>query len=343
VAHLLGRDPRSGAAAAIFESDSPLSLAELSARFSISQDGSASDQIHSGLFAPIRSRQRPLGIIAVGYFADHVFSANERQLIAVAGQQLGVAVENARLISNLQSALERVREANRVKDEFLAVVSHELRTPLTAIQGWSEVLQDPEVEREQLYEGLDAIHYASASLTQLISDLLDLSRIEHNVMRLETQPIDPNYPVRAAVSTTGQIAESKGVDLHVDLAESLPLVMADPGRMQQVIWNLLVNAIKFTPAGGNVWVSTALAGTSVHFTVKDDGTGISSDFLPHVFDRFTQADGSPTRQFGGLGLGLSLVRSLVEAHGGKVVASSDGKGLGATFVVAIPILEAAAS
>lgn len=337
-AALVGRNPKAPVAAAVFESDTPLTLAELAQRFGVTAVDPGPDPVRAAIFAPIRSHQRPLGIITVGYSAGHGFTANERQLLAVAGQQLGVAVENARLIANLQSALERVREANRVKDEFLAVVSHELRTPLTSIQGWSEVLQDPEVDSEQLAEGLAAIHHASASLTQLISDLLDLSRIEHNVLRLDLQRVDPNYPVRAAITTVRQLAEAKGVELSAELAEGLPQVDADPGRIQQVVWNLLVNSIKFTPAGGHVWVETdAPAPAIVRIRVRDDGTGITDDFLPHVFERFRQADSSATRHFGGLGLGLSLVRSLVEAHHGDVIAESEGRGLGATFTVTLPV------
>ncbi len=290
------------------------------------------------IYTPIRSQRRPVGLIVVAYTAKRAFSANERQLLTVAGQQIGAALENARLVENLQLALDRVREANRLKDEFLATVSHELRTPLTAIQGWAEVLSDPETSPDEAREGLATIQQASESLTQLISDLLEMSRIETRMLRLELNRIDPNYPVRAAVQTVRQMADTKGIALLESLTPGLPEVDADSGRMQQVMWNLLVNATKFTPAGGHVWVSTEFESPRhILIRVRDDGIGIEPDFLPHVFERFRQADGSATRSYGGLGIGLSLVRSFVEAHGGSVEAHSDGIGHGAQFTVRLKV------
>jgi signal transduction histidine kinase len=334
-AALVERDPESRTTAAVLAAEVPLALEELPVPFSPESD----DGTHflSALYAPLRSRRRAVGLLVIAYVARRQFSANERQLLTVAGQQIGGAIENARLIANLQHALDRVREANRLKDEFLATVSHELRTPLTAIQGWAEVLGDPETSTEEAREGLSTIQQASESLTQLISDLLEMSRIETRMLRLERHPIDPNYPVQAAVQTVRQMAEVKGVTIETSLAEGLPMVDADSGRLQQVMWNLLVNAIKFTPAGGHVWVVTdAPVERLVRVRVHDDGAGIDPDFIPHVFERFRQADGSATRQYGGLGIGLSLVRSLVEAHEGSVVVESDGPGKGATFTVTLP-------
>jgi PAS domain S-box-containing protein len=334
---LLGRDSSSAVVQTVLAADAPLTLAELAARVEgrVSDDGDP--PLRSGLVAPIRSRQQPLGVLEIAYAVERGFSANERQLLAVAGQQIGVAVENARLIANLQQALERVREANRVKDEFLAMVSHELRTPLTAIQGWSEVLEDPDTNAEEMAEGIGIIRHASASLTQLISDLLDMSRIEHRVLRLDIERVDPNQPILAAILTVRHLADSKGVTIDTDLDQDIPFVNADPGRMQQIIWNLLVNATKFSPAGGSVLVeSRGIEPDEVQIRVIDNGIGIPLEFLPHVFDRFRQADGSATRQYGGLGLGLSLVKSLAEAHGGTVEVHSKGRGMGAVFTLRLP-------
>jgi PAS domain S-box-containing protein len=334
---LLGRDASSSLVRAVLAADTPLTLAELTVHTGERPSDDGDPPLRAGLVAPIRSRQQPLGVLEIAYTAERSFSANERQLLAVAGQQIGVAVENARLIANLQQALDRVKEANRVKDEFLAMVSHELRTPLTAIQGWSEVLEDPDTSPEETAEGIAIIRHASASLTQLISDLLDMSRIEHRVLRLEIERIDPNHPILAAILTVRHLADSKGVTIVADLDDTVPIVNADPGRMQQIIWNLLVNATKFTPAGGEIRVtSRSLESNAIEIDVTDNGIGIPPDFLPHVFERFRQADGSTTRQYGGLGLGLSLVKSLVEAHQGTVHVHSEGRGLGATFTVRLP-------
>ncbi len=341
-AGLINRDPSSPTMSAVLSADVPLALDDFLPEMELGDNDGADATgtgLSSALYAPIRSQRRAVGLIVIAYEMHREFSANERQLLTVAGQQLGVAIENARLIANLQQALERVREANRLKDEFLATVSHELRTPLTAIQGWAEVLADPETNPDEAREGLATIQQSSESLTKLISDLLEMSRIETRMLRLDLHPIDPNYPIQAAVQTVRQMAEAKGVTIAVLLDRDLPHIIADSGRLQQVMWNLLVNAIKFTRGGGNVWVSSHMNGNDhIEIVVRDDGIGIDSDFLPFVFERFRQADGSATRQFGGLGIGLSLVKSLTEAHGGTVHAASPGPGDGATFTVSIPLM-----
>ena len=337
---LYHRDPWDPATAVVLAADLPIATDEFPPGCEPLGDPLAVGQAGLGcaIYTPIRSQRRPVGLIVVAYTAKRAFSANERQLLTVAGQQIGAALENARLVENLQLALDRVREANRLKDEFLATVSHELRTPLTAIQGWAEVLSDPETSPDEAREGLATIQQASESLTQLISDLLEMSRIETRMLRLELNRIDPNYPVRAAVQTVRQMADTKGIALLESLTPGLPEVDADSGRMQQVMWNLLVNATKFTPAGGHVWVSTEFESPRhILIRVRDDGIGIEPDFLPHAFERFRQADGSATRSYGGLGIGLSLVRSFVEAHGGSVEAHSDGIGHGAQFTVRLKV------
>jgi PAS domain S-box-containing protein len=340
IARLFDRAPDSPLMSAVLAADMPLALDEVPATDGASPvDAEAIDRagIRSAIYTPIRSQRRVVGALVLAHASPRQYSANERQLLTVAGQQIGAAIENARLIATLQQALDRVREANRLKDEFLAVVSHELRTPLTAIQGWAEVLSDPDTSEAERDDGLTAIQQASESLTKLISDLLEMSRIETRMLRLELQHVDPNYPVLAAIQTVRQIAESKGVAITANLGSGIPSVVADSSRLQQVFWNLLVNAIKFTPAGGSVWVTTDAAGPGrVRIQVCDTGIGIDGSFMPHVFERFRQADSSTTRQYGGLGIGLSLVKSLVEAHNGTVTAESPGPGRGSTFTVVLP-------
>lgn len=285
----------------------------------------------------------------IGWLSGHQTRAQRRwaeddiDLLTAVATQIGSTLENARLISEL-------REANRLKDEFLATLSHELRTPLTAIKGWVELLADNDTVKfdEELSDGIEVIKSSSASLTQLISDLLDLSRIQRKVLRLERKPSDINQVIMEAVQVLRQSAEARGQDLQLELDTHLPVVNVDAHRVQQVVWNLLTNAIKFTPEGGHLVVRSRLFDAHgiligddddpmrwIVIEVEDDGEGIPPDFLPHVWDRFRQADSSSTRRHGGLGIGLALVKELVEAHGGLVEAKSEGRG--ATFTVRLPL------
>jgi signal transduction histidine kinase/ActR/RegA family two-component response regulator len=226
-------------------------------------------------------------------------------------------------------------EANRVKDDFIATVSHELRTPLTAILGWSQVLigsADPDL----LKEGLDTIRGCALAQKRLIEDLLDVSRIMSGKMRLSMQTIDLAHVARAGVDTVRPAAEAKGVHLTVEAEDPLRIA-GDPDRLQQVIWNLVSNAVKFTRRGGSITVRVERKESQAVISVSDSGEGIEPDFLPHIFEPFRQADASKARVHKGLGLGLSIVKNLVEAHGGRVTVSSDGKGHGTTFRVSLPI------
>ena len=242
------------------------------------------------------------------------------------------------LESSLQEALRAralAEEANRLKDEFLSTVSHELRTPLTAILGWVQMLKTGNLPPEKYARALATVERNARAQAQLIEDLLDVSRIMSGKLKLEVEPVDMCLVVEAALDTVRPAAEAKGIRLQTAL-DSTGRVMGDAHRLQQVVWNLLSNAVKFTPKGGRVQVLVERRDSSVEITVADTGPGISSDFLPHVFDRFRQADASSTRKHGGLGLGLSIVRQLVELHGGGVqVFSEEGKG--ASFVVRLPI------
>jgi CheY-like chemotaxis protein/two-component sensor histidine kinase len=225
-----------------------------------------------------------------------------------------------------------------MKDEFLATLSHELRTPLNAILGWSQVLlgTDPP-DAGTLADGLRTIERNARAQTQLIADLLDMSRIISGKIRLDVQRLDVAAVIEAAVAAVRPGAEAKGVRLQVTLDPVAGPVRGDPGRLQQVLWNLLSNAIKFTPKGGRVQVVLERVNSHLEVVVSDTGEGIRPEFLPHVFERFRQGDASTTRRHGGLGLGLSIVRQLVELHGGSVRAKSPGEGRGATFVVMLPV------
>ncbi|HVG33971.1 MAG TPA: ATP-binding protein [Pyrinomonadaceae bacterium] len=234
--------------------------------------------------------------------------------------------------------LRESQEANRLKDEFLATLSHELRTPLTAILGWSRMLQANDFDKENARRALETIERNARTQTQLIDDLLDVSRIITGKLRLDMRAVDLPEVITTAADTLRPAAEAKDIRLQVLLDPQAGPISGDPERLQQVVWNLVSNAIKFTPGGGHVQVRLERAGSQVEVAVADTGKGIAPEFLPHVFDRFRQADQTTTRTHGGLGLGLSIVRQLVELHGGKVSVESRGEGEGATFTVSLPLL-----
>ena len=237
-----------------------------------------------------------------------------------------------------KAAREEAEEANRLKDEFLATVSHELRTPLTAILGWSNMLLTGSLSGEAHDRALETIHRNAQSQNQLISDLLDVSRIISGKLRLDLRTLELPTIIESAVEATRPAAEAKGVRLATVLNPRAGPIDGDADRLQQVIWNLLTNAIKFTPAGGRILVKLESVGSQVEITVQDSGIGIHPEFLPHIFDRFRQADPATNRVHGGMGLGLSIVRQLVELHGGTVRAESESEGKGATFVISLPFV-----
>jgi signal transduction histidine kinase len=245
--------------------------------------------------------------------------------------------ERDMLLAREREARLEAERASRLKDHFLATLSHELRTPLHAILGWTQVLLNPATPPEHLRSGLEAIHRGGRAQSQIIDDLLDMSRIVSGNMRLDVQPVMLAEVVRAAVETVRPAADAKRIRLQLTLDPLAGPVRGDPNRLQQVVWNLLSNAIKFTPRDGRVQVFLERVSSRVEITVSDTGEGIAAEFLPHVFERFRQADGSITRVHGGLGLGLSIVRELVALHGGTVQAHSDGAGEGATFIVELPV------
>jgi signal transduction histidine kinase/CheY-like chemotaxis protein len=246
--------------------------------------------------------------------------------------------ERERLLHAEQAAREEAVTANRLKDEFVATLSHELRTPLNAIMGWSELLKRGTLDPAKTEQGIDAIHRSALAQAQLIEDLLDMSRIISGKLRLELRAVLPSEPVEAAISAVTLSANAKEIRVEKQLDPAAGVVLADGSRLQQVVWNLLTNAIKFTPRGGRIDVGLARAGGAVEITVRDTGAGITAEFLPAVFDRFRQADPSASRRHGGLGIGLTLVKELVELHGGSVGAHSDGADRGSTFTVTLPVM-----
>jgi PAS domain S-box-containing protein len=245
--------------------------------------------------------------------------------------------ERARALEREHAARREAETANRAKDEFLAVLSHELRTPLNAVYGWARMLRSARLAPDVTRRAVEAIERNARAQLQLIEDLLDISRIITGKMRLEIRPLELSVAVAAAVESTRPAADAKGIALETAVCDADLTITGDADRLQQVVWNLVSNAVKFTPAGGRVRVEVRAAGADgVELAVTDTGQGISPEVLPFVFERFRQGDSSTTRAHGGLGLGLALVRHLVELHGGTVSASSDGDGCGATFVVRLP-------
>jgi signal transduction histidine kinase/ActR/RegA family two-component response regulator len=244
----------------------------------------------------------------------------------------------AQLLERAQRARAEAEAANRIKDEFLATLSHELRTPLTSLLGWASVLRDAKSEPALLTEGIEAIDRNARVQAQLIDDLLDVSRIVSGKLHLDVRPLDISGVTRAAIDVVRPAADAKGILLEYLAEPGLGAISADSARLHQVVWNLLSNAVKFTPQGGKITVHVKQDGSHARVTVRDTGQGIHQDFLPRVFDRFRQADSSTTRTFGGLGLGLAIVRHLVELHGGTVSAESEGVGKGAAFSVTFPLL-----
>ncbi|MBD2464731.1 PAS domain-containing protein [Oscillatoria sp. FACHB-1407] len=316
----------------------------------------------SVMIVPIKVHERTLGAITFtsaesGRHYDQIDLALAEEL----GRRAALAVENAQLYNLAQRDRAKAEEANRIKDEFLAVLSHELRSPLNPILGWTKLLKTRNFDTATRDRALDTIERNAKLQTQLIEDLLDVSRILQGKMILNVADVDLKATIRAALETVRLAAEAKGIQIHTSFAADVEPVMGDAGRLQQIIWNLLSNAIKFTPSGGRVDVRLEKVAnedwgepgkppyvshsrfpllTHAQITVSDTGKGIRPEFLPHVFDYFRQEDSTTTRRFGGLGLGLAIVRHLTELHGGTIDVYSAGEGQGASFKVRIPISQA---
>ena len=308
--------------------------------------------VTSYLAVPVISRSGDVyGGLFFGHPDEGVFTDRVARIIEGLAAQAAVTMDNARLFDAAkraraeaeQAAGENARlyheaqESSRLKDEFLATISHELRTPLTAILGWAHMLRTGQFSGASSIKAFETIERNARAQAQLIDDLLDVSRIITGKLRIDVRQVDPNSFVEAAIEAVRPAAEAKGVRVQKIMDTGLNSVSGDPVRLQQVIWNLLSNAIKFTPRGGRVQVKLERVNSHIEIAVSDTGVGIDPDFLPHVFDRFRQADQRTTRQHGGMGLGLSIVRHLVELHGGTVTAESPGEEQGSTFTVLLPV------
>ncbi len=299
--------------------------------------------IRAAICVPLHKNGRFSACMAVHQKTPRRWLPEEIELVVFVANRFGEFIERARLVKSLHESLMREQEArqsaeqaNKIKDEFLATVSHELRTPLNAILGWSNILRGGKADDETAARALETIERNARSQAQLIDDLLDISRIITGKLRLEIQTIELSILIESAVEAVRPAANAKNIRLQTLLDSEAGLISGDPNRLQQVIWNLLTNAVKFTPKGGRVQVRLERINSHVELTVGDTGKGIASEFLPYVFDRFRQADQTTTRRQGGLGLGLSIVRQLVEMHGGTVHAESEGEEKGTNFIVNLP-------
>jgi signal transduction histidine kinase len=285
---------------------------------------------HSAILVPLVARGQALGVLSFSRTtAARHYDSRDLQTAEELAHRAAIALENARLYRELQ-------DSNRLKDEFLGIVSHELRTPLNAVLGWTQVLRRGRVDPEQAARALEAIDRNARAQAQLVDDLLDTSRVISGKLRIDIKPIDVGPVVESAVESFKPAARARGVELEAHIAPGTPRVAADAGRFQQIIGNLLSNALKFTPPGGRVVTTVIPSGPQVEVRVTDTGIGIAADFLPFVFDRFRQADSTTTRRHGGLGIGLAIVRHLVDLHGGTIRAESGGENQGSTFVVLLP-------
>lgn len=289
---------------------------------------------------PLSTQGAPFGAITFEFEPDHCWEDEEQAFFLHLARQCAQALERARLYGQAQDAARRAEEATRAKDEFLSIVSHELRTPLNAILGWCHMMITMRDHNPNIVErGLQVIQRNAKAQVTIIEDILEMSRIVTGKFRLNVQHVDLRAVVLAAIESVRPSAGAKGLRIDTELAGDL-YTSGDPDRLQQIAWNLLSNAIKFTPEGGLIRIVLERRGERAVLVISDTGQGIGEHDLPFVFDRFRQADSSPTRSKGGLGLGLAIVRHLVEAHGGKVFASSQGIGHGATFDVELPVLTA---
>jgi signal transduction histidine kinase len=282
------------------------------------------------LAAPLMSREgHSFGVIYLSDRIDGEFTQNDEAVLVQLAQMASIAIEN--------TLFAEERETNRIKDEFLSTLSHELRTPLNAMLGWTQLLRMEKLNEEVAY-GIDVIERNAKAQAKLVEDMLDVSRVTTGKMRLKSAEIDFGKVVQSAIDTARPAAEAKQITLEWHNEMETGQMYGDPDRLQQVVWNLLSNAVKFTQAGGHVDIRTDRSAGYSRLMVIDNGPGISAKFLPFVFDRFRQADATSTRQHGGLGIGLTIVRHIVELHGGRVMADSAGEGRGAIFTVELPVV-----
>ncbi|MBD2014970.1 response regulator [Microcoleus sp. FACHB-53] len=312
---------------------------------------------HAPLLAPLQiesyiavpffdSTGTPLGLLGVMDRKPLENAQLTETLLSIFSMRIAAELERQwaeekriQMLAREQEARQQAEAANRIKDEFLAVLSHELRSPLNPILGWSKLLRNGRLNAAKTAQALEIIERNAQLQSQLIEDLLDVSRILRGKLSLNMTPVNLAATIKAALETVRLAAEAKSIQIQTLFDPTIGQVLGDTARLQQVIWNLLTNAVKFTPEGGRVEVLLQQIGSQAQIQVRDTGKGISPDFLPHVFEYFRQADATTTRTFGGLGLGLAIVRHLVELHGGTVSADSQGEGQGATFTVRLPLIK----
>jgi signal transduction histidine kinase/CheY-like chemotaxis protein len=289
------------------------------------------------LGVPLLLEGRVLGVIHVGRRSARSFTADDTRLLQLVAFRVALAIDNARLFEEERAARQEAEAANRAKDEFLTTLSHELRTPLTPVIGWIHMVRTGMLPAKEIDHGLAVVEKNAHALKRLINDLLDMTAILSGKMRMEELPVHITRVINEAMETARPFAESRDIHLEISFRDwGDEIVIGDSTRLSQVFGNLLQNAIKFSTTGGRVKIICATEGDVVLVSVEDKGCGITSEFLPRVFEKFVQADGSKTRAHGGLGLGLSLVKSFVEAHNGTIEARSGGVGRGSCFTVRLP-------
>lgn len=294
----------------------------------------------TSMAVPMAVMGRIIGTIEVQSYKSDVYRPEHVTAMGMAANLTAVAIENVRLLKLERTARQAAEESNRLKDEFLATVSHELRTPLTAILGWSRLLEDGSVDKNMSKQAIETICRNAKAQAQIVDDILDVSRIITGNLYLDLHPLELAPVVKNAINVVRPTADAKGIKIEAVLDAPAAVVSGDANRLQQVIWNVLSNAVKFTGNGGRVIVKLSRSAANVEIAVTDTGQGISREFLPFVFDRFRQADSTTTRRHGGLGLGLAIARHLVEIHGGTIKADSGGEGSGATFIIKLPLIDA---
>jgi signal transduction histidine kinase/CheY-like chemotaxis protein len=293
----------------------------------------------SSVAVPMVVMDRVIGTFEVQAYENNAFQAEHVVALEMAANLAAVAIENVRLIQVEASARSEAESANLAKDEFLSVLSHELRTPLNAMLGWVRMLRSDVLDKDSTAKALEVIERNTRLQSSLIEDLLDVSRIISGKMRIETELVDMGSIVNTVSETVAPLALAKGVNYLVERGVENLFMNADPIRIQQVVSNLVQNAIKFTPADGTVRVASRKIGNMAVLTVSDTGIGIEPQFLPYIFDRFRQADASTKRNYTGLGLGLTIARTIVSMHGGEVEVDSEGHGRGSVFTVRMPLAE----
>ena len=294
----------------------------------------------SSLAVPMAVMGRIIGTIEVQSYEKNVYRAEHVTAMSMAANLTAVAIENVRLLKLERTAREAAEESNRLKDEFLATVSHELRTPLTAILGWSRLLEGGTLDDATMQQAVETIWRNAKAQAQIVDDILDVSRIITGNLYLDLHPLEVAPVVENAINVVRPTADAKGIKVETYFDSAPAMISGDANRLQQVVWNLLSNPVKFTNSGGRVCVKVSQGRGTITVSVSDTGQGINKEFLPYVFERFRQADSTTTRQHGGLGLGLAIARHLVEIHGGTIRAESKGEGQGATFTITLPLLEA---